>query len=88
MWETPTRGGHAWMDDHVSPTFTGFGRSDRSYDRAAIIDLPIDGDIDVDVGAEVDEAGSAVPPEPHAVISQHDAMRNADPRVAVVMRRR
>jgi hypothetical protein len=45
LWTTGTRTDRAWMDAHLSPTFTEFGRSGRRYTRDDILDLPV-GDID------------------------------------------
>jgi hypothetical protein len=46
MWTTCTRSSREWMDAHLSPTFTEFGRSGRRYTRNDILDAPI-GEIDV-----------------------------------------
>ena len=41
MWADATRGDRAWMDDHLSDTFTEFGWSGRRYTRSDIIDHEI-----------------------------------------------
>lgn len=41
MWTTATRGDRAWVDRHLSPTFTEFGRSGQSYDRDETLDQEI-----------------------------------------------
>jgi ribonuclease HI len=38
MWLADTRGDRTWMDEHLSPSFTEFGRSGRSYTRDEILD--------------------------------------------------
>lgn len=42
MWEPATRSDRDWMDAHLTADFTEFGASGRSYDRAAILELPVD----------------------------------------------
>jgi len=46
MWASATRRDRRWMDEHLSSTFTEFGRSGASYDRDVICDQHYD-DIDV-----------------------------------------
>ena len=46
MWTTATRSDRTWMAAHLSPTFTEFGRSGRSYTRDEILELVV-GEIDV-----------------------------------------
>lgn len=42
MWEVATRSDRAWMESQLTDDFTEFGYSGRSYDRAAILDQPVD----------------------------------------------
>ncbi len=48
MWADATRGDQAWMNDHLSETFSEFGWSGRRYTRSDIIDQEI-GPIDVEL---------------------------------------
>lgn len=42
MWRTETRGDRAWMDDHLAPGFTEFGRSGRTYTRDDTLAIPVE----------------------------------------------
>lgn len=46
MWTTTTRGDVRWMDEHLSPTFTEFGRSGANYTRPAMLEHHVT-DIDI-----------------------------------------
>ena len=48
MWARATHGDRGWMDEHLSPTFTEFGRSGASYTRTEVLDQQI-GDIGADM---------------------------------------
>lgn len=41
MWNDSTRGDRAWMDDHLSGSFTEFGWSGATYTRQEILDLGV-----------------------------------------------
>lgn len=41
MWHDATRGDPTWMDEHLADDFIEHGYSGRSYDRTAILELPI-----------------------------------------------
>lgn len=41
MWEIATRGDRAWMDAHLADDFVEYGRSGRTYDKAATLDTPV-----------------------------------------------
>lgn len=41
MWADATRSDRAWLDDHLSDSFTEFGWSGRVYERAHILDEEI-----------------------------------------------
>jgi len=45
MWVSATRADRNWMVEHLSRTFTEFGRSGASYTRAEVLDQQI-GDIE------------------------------------------
>lgn len=59
MWEHPTRTDGRWMAHHLHPDFAEFGRSGRRYDRAAILDEPVEpfeaGLTDIDVAFLADD---------------------------------
>jgi uncharacterized glyoxalase superfamily protein PhnB len=48
MWTDATRGDRAWMNDHLTDTFTEFGWSGRRYSRRDILDQEI-GPIDAEL---------------------------------------
>ncbi len=39
MWRRETRGDASWMAAHVTDDFLEFGRSGRTYDRTAVVDV-------------------------------------------------
>lgn len=42
MWRAETRGDPVWMDAHLAPGFTEFGRSGRRYSREDVLDADVD----------------------------------------------
>ncbi len=84
MWADATRGDPAWMDEHLTDTFTEFGWSGRTYDRIEILDEEV-GPIEVELTSLVVRAVGA---DAALVTYRSIEARGAGNRSSVWVRRR
>ena len=83
MWTDVTRGNPSWMSEHLTETFTEFGRSGRRYTREDILNTEI-GPIEVGLS---DVAVRAIGPDAALVTYRSLEARGAGHRASVWIRR-